>query len=272
MDAITLDERRATGRLAEVLSLHRPTPYASELAWIAKVLDFQDALPRVPIPAGVGMYAFKEDLFDFLSWILLRRRAVFPDVCASLLKPCFTKSSLGSDRTADERRVLAEKLRYSLNRYLSVLGFEARLERDREGVEGIRVKVLPAEFIEGRREDHTRLHSTLERLCPAAYVALVGAFEQYMDDSDDAPRQAIDSCRNACENLFKYLSGKEKWGESLEEILGGESAERLARSVYAFLSGTGTHSPKPRTQEDAIFSIRLTEDLLRTALVRAGRW
>jgi hypothetical protein len=142
---------------------------------------------------------------------------------------------------------------------------------------GALIALLPELSLQSSRgppDDSARLYRVLKLSFPSAF-AVLGAVRRRGQVRDSlASRQAIESCRNAMENLFNTLGGTSKWADRLDSLLEDKSLSKLARDVYAYLSTNGTHARDALNQDpaDALLALRLTEAVMIRVLVKLGKW
>src|SRR2546422_8386335 len=79
---------------------------------------------------------------------------------------------------------------------------------------------------------------------PSERRAIEGALGVYERKTLDYGRQALNSCRNAIENLTKTLSGEGDWNAGLTKVIPADEQRQIVRKVHVFLSATGTHAGK----------------------------
>lgn len=168
-----------------------------------------------------------------------------------------------------------QRNRQALEACASVLGFGFTVEIDAEGLDPVQVRFYRQDAGEPQRIERSRLHHILEEDFPEEFKKLLGAYERYTSGGPDAYRGTIDSCRSAYEFFFRKLTEathSPKWSEKLDEVFPSTTVCTFFRETYSYLSGAGTHSPADRQRIEAFLAIRVTEDVMVSALAWVGRW
>lgn len=101
---------------------------------------------------------------------------------------------------------------------------------------------------------------------PSELEAIRGAIAAYSAGTPDSGRQALNSCRNAIENLVKRLSGEANWALGLRKIIPSETRRKTIRQVYSFLSAYGTHGMANPSKTDVELGIRMTVAAIQSIL------
>lgn len=117
--------------------------------------------------------------------------------------------------------------------------------------------------------DNELLESLLTRH-PSELEAIQGAIAAYSAGTPDSGRQALNSCRNAIENLVIRLSGEANWALGLRKIIPSETRRKTIRQVYSYLSAYGTHGTANPSRTDVELGIRMTVAALQSILEWAG--
>jgi hypothetical protein len=99
-------------------------------------------------------------------------------------------------------------------------------------------------------------------------IAIQGALTVLRARTPDWQRQALNSCRNAIENLVKRLSGESEWSRGLEKLVPSKTRRDTIRHVHSFLSAYGTHGETIPSDTDVEFGIGLTDEVLRYILMK----
>jgi hypothetical protein len=112
------------------------------------------------------------------------------------------------------------------------------------------------------------LSSLIEMLKPfeSECLAIKGALAVRRTKTPDWQRQALNSCRNAIENLVKRISGESEWSKGLEKLVLSKTRRETIRQVHSYLSAYGTHGGAIPSDSDVKFGIGLTEGALRYIL------
>lgn len=112
------------------------------------------------------------------------------------------------------------------------------------------------------------LSSLIEMLKPfkSECLAIKGALAVMKTKTPDWQRQALNSCRNAIENLVKRISGESEWSKGLEKLIPSKTRRETIRQVHSYLSAYGTHGGAIPSDSDVKFGIGLTEGALRYIL------
>ena len=103
---------------------------------------------------------------------------------------------------------------------------------------------------------------------PSEQQAIEGALGVYQAKTPDYGRQALNSCRNAIENLTKLLSGEGDWNVGLTKVLTGDAERQIVRKAHVFLSAYGTHGKAGPDLSTIEMGISLTFVALRLLLIR----
>lgn len=284
---INVNEQLALGRLAEELSLGRIK--IEDIKWWAKVFKIFEYTERNTRNLRLQLLLFdfnervdKEIMFDFLNLTFTKYYESFPKLMEEILKKYFLpfaedldyyeKDKEYLERLYETRRQEPEYLsRYkAIRRSIEVLGYELNIIASTST--SIEINIVKKDMDEARHLERNKLFTVLEKSFEHEYIALKGAYERYLQGGVNANRQAIDSCRNAYENFFKKITGRERWKESLNDKIKSETVIALIKNVYSYLSGHGTHSPVEREREDAFLAIRITEDVMIRVLTEIGTW
>lgn len=101
---------------------------------------------------------------------------------------------------------------------------------------------------------------------PSELEAIRGAIAAHEAGTPDSGRQALNSCRNAIENLVKRLSGETNWARGLEKIAAGDTRRKTVRQAYSFLSAYGTHGIANPSRTDVELGIRMTVAVIQSIL------
>lgn len=272
MRDMSLDERLALGKLSELI-----TPVCaferSDLIWLSKILDIERSHPEIEWLLQEKRLG-KESIFDFLEFVYTWCSDKYAKLTEEILRKFFFKAyeKLAPKGSLEERKSKLDIVGNTFVRYLEVLGYELSLDFHLATLDFPNVHVVEREISGERRDERKKLNNLLEAQFKDEYIAMRGAYERYLKGGEDASRQAIDSCRNAYENMFRKMTGKESWRESLREVIENRILVDLIGDVYSFLSSIAVHSPKVRGKEDALLAIRLTEEIMIRVFSEKRMW
>jgi hypothetical protein len=98
---------------------------------------------------------------------------------------------------------------------------------------------------------------------PQEQEALRGGWAVYQNKMPDYGRQALNSLRNALENVTKRLSGEGDWSEGLRKLVPSETRRQMIRQPHTFLSAYGTHAASAPSDADVELGFRLTAAAIR---------
>jgi hypothetical protein len=101
---------------------------------------------------------------------------------------------------------------------------------------------------------------------PSELEAIQGAIAVFNAGTPDSGRQALNSCRNAVENLVKRLSGETNWAIGLAKLVPSETRRKTIRQVYSYLSAYGTHGIANPSKTDVELGIRMTVAAVQSIL------
>lgn len=110
-----------------------------------------------------------------------------------------------------------------------------------------------------------RIISLLEGF-PSEQSSIKGALNAYLTRAPDFGRQALNSLRNALENLAKRLSGRGDWQAGLDQLLQSETRKKTIKAAHMFLSGFGAHGASEPTESDLEHGFRMTFSALQFLL------
>jgi len=88
----------------------------------------------------------------------------------------------------------------------------------------------------------------------------------YQTKTPDWGRQALNSCRNAIENLTRLLSGEGEWSVGLTKVISSDAGRKIVKVAHVFLSAKGTHGPDEPDLSTVEMGMSLTFVALRQIL------
>ncbi len=273
---ININERYALAKLSEHL-ISMSIIKSDEIIWLSNVFDikeYQDISKQMIILLTENVS--KETLFNFFFLVYTDYPNIFYKLMEEILQKFFKSFLLkiveNIQQEKEEMKKVVEIIKNTISRDLEILGYEMHIDFHLQTIDFLTVQLISREISNQRKIERVKLFNILEKNFRNEYESLKGAYERYSEGGADAYRQAIDSCRNAYENFFKKITNTEKWKEKLKDTSLSPTLISLIKEIYKYLSGYGTHSPKPRKKEDAFLAIRLTEDIMMRVLMEKKLW
>lgn len=279
---LSIVELHAAARLSEICAVENITH--SRIAWICAA----NGVPGVPqnlhldrdpgartsrdqyfrlfstLHAHDGFGTWLADLLEVLVGVYHRTRQVRN---ATGVFPPLVYPSIQDSRT----RMLRGEWGWAIGiRAIQLLGFDLAMGENALGEQALVLKPILDEL--ERRAGQGRLRESLSQGHGQTLVALDGAYDAYLRGGPDGRRQAMDSLRNALENLVRDFTNKDL-SDGLRE-LSLDDSKRLAlfKGLRDFLAVEGTHADDQPLHDDFYMSAHITEDVLTWILQRKEQW
>jgi len=276
----TLAQRHALAKLSELFAAERVLH--SRLAWISRVngAPYPKEFDRTP-----GVRPSREEYFLLLSNV--HPLPTFPIWMADLLETMVeaygvTRSvknpnPLGfppmtyPSKQQCRKRMIEGYWGWDLGlRAIQLLGYDLAVGKNALGEEALVLKPVLSE--PGRKAQQSRIREALTKGHDQTLVALDGAYDVYLGGGADSTRQAMDSLRNALENLVRDFTHKDL-GPGLSELSDDDSKRlQLFKGLRDFLSVGGTHANDQPGHNDFYLAANVTEDAMVWILQKKGEW
>ncbi len=272
---VSIEDRHALGRLAEVIGSQ--VDIAQDFDWLNEKyrLEAQPTLSSAVVSLAQAAQRSRVDpRFRLLSLIeAAYRKGSFQYLLGELLvlyASRYSQANAVSLEAAQQDIIAGASLWKAAKKAAQLLGYEWTAGKNRFDEET--VVVLPVTGGVARQEERDKLRAILEQKHRSALTALRGAYDAYQGESEDGKRQAVDSSRNAIENLVRDLTGTDL-GPGIHSFSGdSEKRTRLLVGLRDFLGKEGTHAGQQPSEHDALLAIRMTEDAMIWILQKAGEW
>jgi len=275
---LSVARRHALGKLSELFA--KEQILHSRIVWISQINGTQCPPEFVRSPRGrvsrdeyflllsalvphPGFNAWLVDLLEVIVGVYSSTRSsMSPTGLPLLVRP---------SRQECRKLILQGSWGWDLGvRAIQLLGYDLQIGKSSLGDESFVLRSILSE--PERNVQQGRLRESLAIGHNQALLALDGAYDAYLHGGPDSKRQAMDSLRNALENLVRDYTGKDL-GSGLEDLSTDDSKRlRLLKSLRDFLSVEGTHASDQPLHDDFYFAVRVTEDTMVWILQRKGEW
>jgi len=274
----SIAELHAMAKLSEIFAKEKIRH--SRIAWICKrndapyPPDFDDFLdPTTSREEYFLLLSSLSPVPSFPFWLADLLETLVGIYCAKRMNPPGLGTRSRTRPTKRECRALMLQGHWGWDagvRAIELMGYELTIGQNPLGEEAFVLRATLGE--PGRAEEKGRLLDRLAKGHEQARVALEGAYEAYLRGGRDSMRQAMDSLRNALENLVRDFTGKDL-SAGLPEI-SPDDPRRLAlfKSLRDFLGVEGTHASDQPFRDDFLLAARVTEAVLAWILQRKGEW